>query len=55
MLNSMYICSSTALNEKPILEITGRHSLIEYIYDGIYIDDTAKVEEKEEPEQNLNE
>ena len=55
MLNSLYICSTSAFNEEPLLALTGRHSVIEYIYDGIYIDDTSKIVEEKEPEQQLNE
>ena len=50
LLNSMYIVSSSALNEEPIPAITGRYSVIEYVYDGIYIDENSKKEEEETPE-----
>ena len=56
MLNSIYICSSSALNEEPISALTSRHSVLEYVFDGIYIEDNVKVEETPEfQDQNLNE
>ena len=49
MLNSMYIVSNTALNEDPIPSITGKYSVIDYIYDGIHLDEYDPTEELESP------
>ena len=35
----MYIVSNSVLNEGPVPDITGRYSVIDYIYDGIHIDE----------------
>ena len=45
MLNSIYIVSSSALNEESIPAITGRYSLIEYIYEGIFCNEYVEEEE----------
>ena len=44
----MYVCSAAALNEGPVKAITGRYSVIEYVYDGIFIDENVKIEKEVE-------
>ena len=39
LLNSMYVVSNCVLNEEPIPNITGRYSMIDYVYDGIHVDE----------------